>query len=110
MTIVPHQRTGAALRMIELRLRKAVVHEEQRATRHALADARDQRLGRRIDFALVVARWRKAVECGCAQRGIREGTLRPAQGVARRDATLEPRTIAPRDNVRRNRVEYLVQQ
>ena len=108
MAMVAHQRALAALRVVVLPLRKAVVDDQQRATRHAPADILDQRFGGRIDFADKVAGHREPLRRGRAQRFVEERPVLPRQRDAASHAAFQPLSVAPDDQMRGYGVEHLV--
>ena len=109
VAIVRHDRTAAALWMVVLASRKAIVDDQQRAGFAALREAAHQRLRGRIDLARVIAVGREECARGLEQASRAKRTFGQHQATAiERDAALVPRVASTHDHVRRHGVEHLV--
>src|SRR5664280_2675640 len=104
---VAHQGAAAALRVVVLRLGKAVVDEERQTAPHALGQAGDE--GRRLRMDLGR---RAGAEAGRERRPPVARAVGPGErGVsvaAARDAALEPRRAVEVQQIDRHRIEHLV--
>ena len=109
MAIVRHQRARVPLRVIVLGRRKSIVDDEQDPCLAALRKTRHQCLGRRIDFAGVVALRREAAARRVEQPSFGSGR---STTTSRAPSRPTPRSchvsLRADDDVRRNGVEDFV--
>src|SRR6266480_5140813 len=110
VAIMSHQRAFASLAMEILGAWKTVVDDQHRAGNHALADQFDQRFCGWIDLAQVITVGGKARTREHRQTLVAQRPLGPLELIAvARHAALEPRAAASRNDMRRYRIQHLIQ-